>query len=128
MGIDPSLQAVFWLYVANATLIILHEVESAYWKVWEILKLPGRITGFLLLHVPVFALLVAGAGMIAVGSIVGLWLAVVVGIGGTVPLIIHGFAVRIRNRFNLIVTFAVLWTHSLAAAALVVTALLSIFR
>ena len=33
--------------------MLLHEIESAYEKEWEILKLPGKITGFLLLHIPI---------------------------------------------------------------------------
>jgi len=30
--------------------LINHEIDSAYWKEWELFKLSGRITGFLLLH------------------------------------------------------------------------------
>jgi hypothetical protein len=43
-------------YVINASLLLLHEIESAYVKEWEILKLPGKITGFLLLHIPILLL------------------------------------------------------------------------
>ena len=35
-------------------------IESAYEKEWEILKLPGKITGFLLLHIPIIFLLFYG--------------------------------------------------------------------
>ena len=45
------------LYILNATLLLLHEIESAYEKEWEILNLPGRITGFLLLHIPIILIL-----------------------------------------------------------------------
>ncbi len=48
------------LYIINATLLLLHEIESAYEKEWEILKLPGKITGFLLLHIPIIVLLFYG--------------------------------------------------------------------
>ena len=40
------------LYCINATLLLIHEIESSYEKEWEILALPGGITGFLLLHIP----------------------------------------------------------------------------
>ena len=33
------------IYIINASLLLLHEIESAYVKEWEILKLPGKITG-----------------------------------------------------------------------------------
>jgi hypothetical protein len=30
---------IFWLYLTNAVLLINHEIDSAYWKEWEIFKL-----------------------------------------------------------------------------------------
>lgn len=51
------MKAVTLVYVVNATLLLLHEIESAYEKEWEILKLPGKITGFLLLHIPIIMIL-----------------------------------------------------------------------
>jgi hypothetical protein len=42
-----------FIYILHVTLLILHEIESGYEKEWEILRLPGRITGFLLLHIPI---------------------------------------------------------------------------
>ena len=33
--------------------MILHEIESGYEKEWEILKLPVKLTGFILLHIPI---------------------------------------------------------------------------
>ena len=37
---------LIFLYILNATILLLHEIESGYEKEWEILKLPGKITGF----------------------------------------------------------------------------------
>jgi len=36
------MKAITLLYIVNATLLLLHEIESAYEKEWEILKLPGK--------------------------------------------------------------------------------------
>jgi hypothetical protein len=36
------------LYILNSTLLLIHEIESACEKEWEILKLPGKISGFLI--------------------------------------------------------------------------------
>ncbi len=41
---------LFWIYLANAVLLINHEIDSAYWKEWDLFKLPGGITGFLIIH------------------------------------------------------------------------------
>jgi hypothetical protein len=39
-----------WIYLVNATLLIVHEIDSAYWKEWELFKLPGGAGGFVILH------------------------------------------------------------------------------
>jgi len=36
--------AMFWLYMVNAVLLILHEIDSAYWKEWELFKMRGMGT------------------------------------------------------------------------------------
>ena len=45
-------QLLFWLYIVNLTLLILHEMDSAYWKEWQLFHLPGGVGGFLLIHLP----------------------------------------------------------------------------
>ena len=45
-------QILFWLYLANALTLIVHEIDSAYWKEWDLFRLPGGEAGFLLLHFP----------------------------------------------------------------------------
>lgn len=47
---------LFWLYLVNAVILIVHEIDSAYWKEWQMFRLPGGVTTFLLLHVPLTAL------------------------------------------------------------------------
>ena len=66
------MKAVTLLYIVNATLLLLHEIESAYEKEWKILKLPGRITGFLFLHIPIITLLFYGLVEIEKNSAIGL--------------------------------------------------------
>ena len=62
----------------NATLLLLHEIESAYEKEWEILKLPGKITGFLLLHIPIILLMFYGFNEIENNSTIGLMFGIVI--------------------------------------------------
>jgi hypothetical protein len=47
---SATLDALFWFYFMNAILLIVHEIDSAYWKEWELFKLRGGITGFLIIH------------------------------------------------------------------------------
>ena len=51
---------LLWLYLVNAVLLINHEIDSAYWKEWQLFKLPGDITGFLLIHFPLLILILDG--------------------------------------------------------------------
>jgi hypothetical protein len=80
-------QLSLWLYVVTATLLSVHEIDSAYWKEWELFHLPGGLDGFLIIHIPlmfaviigvvyvhemtsagaVFSLLLSGGGVFAFG-------------------------------------------------------------
>ncbi len=91
------------LYIINATLLLLHEIESAYEKEWEILKLPGKITGFLLLHIPIIILIFYGLIEIEKNSKIGLIYSIITGIGGVIPFIVHKIIVRKKNHFNLLI-------------------------
>ena len=63
------------IYILNVTLLLLHEIESAYVKEWEIFKLPGTINGFVVLHIPILLVLFWGAIQIeqktTTGAIIG---------------------------------------------------------
>ena len=49
-----------WLYSANAVLLVVHEIDSAYWHEWSLLGLPGGIQFFLVLHLPLLAIVLWG--------------------------------------------------------------------
>jgi hypothetical protein len=44
------------LYLINTALLSTHEVDSAYWREWDLFHLPGGLPGFLLLHISLFLL------------------------------------------------------------------------
>jgi hypothetical protein len=106
------------LYIVNATLLLLHEIESAYEKEWEILKLPGKITGFLLLHIPIIILIFYGLIEIERYSAIGLIFGIITGIGGVIPFIVHKIVVRTTNHFNLLVSNAIIYLNILAGVSL----------
>lgn len=88
------------LYILNATLLLLHEIESAYEKEWEILKLPGKITGFLLIHVPIIFLLFFGLIELYNLTVIGLIIGILTGIGGLIPFMVHKLLVKKSECFN----------------------------
>ncbi len=111
-----------WLYILNATLLLLHEIDSADAKEWEILHLPGRITGFLLLHVPIVFLLFVGAIGVAEQAWWGTYLATLIGIGGTVPFLVHKVFARKQGYFDSIISSSIIVLNLLAGLAVVIVA------
>jgi len=97
----------------------LHEIESAYEKEWEILKLPGKITGFLLLHIPIIILLFYGLLEIDKNSATGLILGIITGIGGIIPFIVHKIVVKRKDHFNLLISNAIIYLNVLSGFSLV---------
>ena len=64
---------VFWLYSANATLLIVHEIESAYREEWKLFRLPGGISFFLAVHVPLVLLILYGLVQVEQASLAGIF-------------------------------------------------------
>lgn len=112
------MKAITFLYIVNATLLLLHEIESAYEKEWEILKLPGKITGFLLLHIPIIILLFYGLIEIEKNSTIGLIFGIILGIGGVIPSIVHKVFFKTPDQFNLPVSNAIIYLNVLSGISL----------
>ncbi|HPD55954.1 MAG TPA: hypothetical protein P5294_05025 [Smithellaceae bacterium] len=109
-------------YIINATLLLLHEIESAYEREWEILKIPGRITFFLILHIPIILILFYGLLEIEKQSQIGLWLGIITGIGGMIPFLVHKIFVKRKESFNLLISNIIIFAN---VATGVVTFILS---
>jgi hypothetical protein len=92
---------VLWLYLFNAVLLINHEIDSAYWKEWELFHLPGGIAGFLLLHFPLLFAVLFGLVLIAKDSFGGLIFSLGLSGGGIFAFLIHSYFLRKgRREFN----------------------------
>ena len=92
---------LLWLYLANSVLLINHEIDSAYWKEWELFKLPGGLTGFLLLHFPILLLILLGLILVYRHSSWGLIFSFVLCFGGILAFAVHTYFLRKgRAEFN----------------------------
>ena len=89
---------LFWLYLTNAVLLINHEIDSAYWKEWEIFKLPGGITGFLLLHFPLLFFVLYGLVLIERQSFWGFIFSIILCLGGIFAFVIHTYFLKHGRR------------------------------
>ena len=53
---------LFWTYLINATILIIHEMDSAYWQEWKLIypNDQNSINGFLILHIPMIIAILLG--------------------------------------------------------------------
>jgi hypothetical protein len=109
-----------FLYILNVTLLILHEIESAYEKEWDILKLPGKITGFLLFHIPILFLMFYGLLCIIQFPQTRLLISVVSGIAGFVPFMVHKLIVPKKGHFNKPISNAIIIGNVLSGMTLII--------
>ena len=110
-------------YIINASLLILHEIESAYEKEWEILNLPGKLTGFLLMHIPILLLLFYGVLEIEKQSYFGIIMGITAGMCGIAPFLVHKILVNRKEHFNLWISNLIIYLSLLSGCG---TAILSI--
>lgn len=97
------------LYVANAALLVVHEIDSAYWKEWELFRLPGGEPGFLAVHVVLAAAVVWGYGRLVEGARAGLVLSLVLALAALAAAAIHAaFLLAGRAEFRAGASVAVL--------------------
>ncbi|MBU0574092.1 MAG: DUF6713 family protein [Candidatus Margulisiibacteriota bacterium] len=78
-----------WLYLINASLLICHEIDSAYWKEWELFNIPGGIEGFLFIHMPLMFLALFGAIEVYKQGFFGYIFSLVLGGVGIFAFLIH---------------------------------------
>ncbi len=85
---------IFWLYFTNAILLIVHEIDSAYWKEWDLFRIPGGINAFLVLHFPLLFFMLYGLVLVARNSYSGLIFSLVLSLGGIFAFAIHTYFIR----------------------------------
>ncbi len=115
-----------WLFLLNASLLIVHEMDSAYWKEWDLFHLPGGLRFFLIIHIPLVGLILYGFAELNRGTRFGLFTSLFLAAAGVFAFCIHSFFLkRGRDEFRdpvsigiLVATFIV----SLAQLALTINA------
>ena len=116
---------VFWLYSANATLLIIHEIESAYREEWKLFRLPGGISFFLIVHLPLVFLILYGLVQVQQESLAGKILSLVLALAGIFAFSIHTyFNSRGHREFKTPISLLILIATLGVSAAQVVTTIL----
>ena len=114
---------LFWLYLLNSVLLINHEIDSAYWKEWELFRLPGGITGFLIIHFPLLLFILYGLVLVFRHSFWGLIFSAILCAGGIFAFAIHTYFLKKgRSEFDKPLSkFILLGTLIVSIVQLIVT-------
>ena len=97
------------LYLINFSLLITHEIDSAYWHEWQLFHLPGGIDLFLILNFILIFVFLFGFEKVVKGDRAGLIFSYFLAIGGLFAFIIHGvFILRGYHEFKTIVSLTIL--------------------
>ncbi len=102
-------EMLFWIYLINSVLLINHEIDSAYWKEWDLFKLPGGITGFLIIHFPLLFFILYGLILVFQHTSTGIIFSFVLSAGGIFAFTIHMiFIKKGRKEFKTTISLFIL--------------------
>ena len=80
------------LFLLNATVLITHQIDAAFWHEWELFHIPGGNQVNLLLNLPIIALVLYAQAQVAAGSPkAGGYYTLIAGLGYLTVLIHSGF-------------------------------------
>ncbi len=117
-------EILFWLYLTNTVLLIVHEMDSVYWKEWDLFGLSGGVTNFLLIHFPLLFLGLYGLVLVFQRTFAGLIFSLVISLAGLGGFAIHTCFIRKGHKeFTTPLSLFILWgmlTVSLAQAAVTI--------
>ena len=103
-------ELLLWIYLFNAIFLIIHEIESAYWQEWELFKMKGGVTGFLIFHFPVLFIFMYGLILIFQQDSLGYIISLLLCFAGLFAFTIHMYFIKIkkRNEFTLPISIFIL--------------------
>ena len=73
------------LYLANAAVLLVHQLDAACWHEWSLFRMPGGIDLYLVLHVPITLAILSGYGAISGGRASAVTYAWLVAASGLFP-------------------------------------------
>jgi len=115
------------LYLLNLALLITHEIDSAFWKEWNLFGLPGGIQEFLVVNFLLMLVALVGFRNMISGKRSGYYFALILAGSGIFAFGIHSyFVLQGHQEFTLlvsVVTLIMIFFLSLIQGVLAVKAL-----
>ncbi len=97
------------LYLLNCALLFAHEIDSAFWKEWDLFGIPGGVQVFLLLNFLLLLVALVGFRQVLLGARSRRWFSLLLGAAGVFAFCIHGYFILAgRPEFTLPASLALL--------------------
>ena len=78
------------LYLANATVLLTHQIDAAFWHEWDLFGLPGGAPLFVLTNLPIVFAVLWGAQALARGRAGGVVMSWALVASGAIAIGLHG--------------------------------------
>ncbi len=108
-----------WLFLANATVLITHQIDAAFWHEWELFRLPGGNQMNLLLNIPIIALVLYAHSRVVANIHTGMFFYKLLAALGFLTCAIHG---------GFMLTGSESFVQPMSIALLVATFVLSVWQ
>ena len=97
------------LYLLNSALLFSHEIDSAFWKEWDLFGIPGGIQVFLFLNFLLLLVALFGFRQVLQGARSGKWFSLLLAGAGIFAFSIHSYFILAgRPEFTLPASIALL--------------------
>lgn len=107
------------LYMTTASLLVAHQIDSAYWHEGDLFGIPGGIQVFVLLNLPLVFLVLYGLIQVVRSPRLGARFALGLAVVGLAAFFIHlGFAWRGHPEFRTVTSWAILSATLLSSIGL----------
>ena len=105
MNVNVMARSYFWTML----FLILHQVDAAYWREWEMFHVPGGIQGFLVFNLAAIAVVLVGyRHVLQETKQASRYAAVCAALGVGTCLIHAGFALAGLEQFHLPLSVAII--------------------
>ena len=96
-------------YFGTMLFLILHQIDAAYWKEWEMFHVPGGVQGFLVFNLAAITLVLVGYRHVLLATPRAVLYACVCAALGVGTCLIHaGFALAGMEQFHLPLSVAII--------------------
>ena len=79
------------LYAANAIVLLAHQIDAAFWREWTLFGFPGGVQVFVLMNIPIVALVLYGQRALALRRWAGKAASWALAASGLFAVGFHGF-------------------------------------